>query len=272
MLKSLFWSLPHDIRRRVFMLSMPSKFNELQAYRRAGPESEYSLRPFDETKSIFIHIPKCAGTSVARALYRRRVGNKDGNHMTAGWYQLTFDEETYNRYFKFTFVRNPWDRLVSAYHFVKAGGMSEADRIWGERVLSRFSSFDDFVKRWVIEKNVTNIGEGLEKTRVVFAPQYGFVCIRGSKIPAVDFIGSFENIKTDFAHVAETIGVQVALDFLNVSNKSQRSYIDEYTDESRSIVADVYRTDIEMFGYDFENTKAPKAISVTQRPDIQPTR
>jgi hypothetical protein len=237
---------------------MPSKFSELQSFRRAGRESEYSLRPFDETRSIFFHLPKCAGSSVARTLYGRRVGNKDGSHMTAGWYQLTFDERTYKSYFKFTFTRNPWDRLLSAYRFVKAGGMSEADRAWGVDVLGRFSNFDDFVKRWLTVKKIENIGDGPAKTRVVFAPQYRFVCLRGSSRPELDFVGSFENINSDFQYVAKKIGVETPLSFLNVSNKGEKSYAEEYSDESKAIVAEVYRTDIEMFGYDFDNSKLPR--------------
>lgn len=237
------------------MLTMPSNYNELQVFRKMGSEAEYSLRPFDQTRSIFVHVPKCAGSSIAMALYGSRVGSRDGSHMTVGWYQLAFDEKTFNAYFKFTFVRNPWDRLLSAYRFVKAGGMSKADRDWADNVLSRFSSFDDFVKRWLTEKNITNIGDGAGKNRVVFLPQYRFVCVRGSKVPAVDFIGHFENIESDFIRVSERIGARATLGSLNVSNKSQERYVDQYTDESRAIVADVYRTDIEMFGYDFENKK-----------------
>jgi hypothetical protein len=178
--------------------------------------------------------------------------------MTAGWYQLTFDEQTYKSYFKFTFTRNPWDRLLSAYRFVKAGGMSEADRAWGVEVLGRFSSFDDFVKRWLTTEKIANIGDGPGSTRIVFAPQYRFVCLRGSSKPEVDFIGSFENIDSDFRYVAKTIGVETPLNFLNVSNIDNRSYAEEYSNESKAIVAEVYKTDIEMFGYDFENSKMPK--------------
>ena len=67
----------------------------------------------DEHQVIFIHIPKAAGTSVARALF-----GAASRHVPYGEYERATPDK-FRRYFKFSFVRNPWDRKVSLYHYVR---------------------------------------------------------------------------------------------------------------------------------------------------------
>ncbi len=80
-----------------------------------------------DIKSLFIHVPKCAGTSMEKLdwnrgnhhdtiydFYTKKEG-KLGNGQTG----VDFD---FDSYFKWAFARNPWDRLVSAYeHLLEAG-------------------------------------------------------------------------------------------------------------------------------------------------------
>jgi chondroitin 4-sulfotransferase 11 len=68
---------------------------------------------FHSKKCIFVHIPKTAGTSVTDALF----GTPRPRHRPLQWYE-GMEPELYKEYFKFAFVRNPWDRLVSGYHYV----------------------------------------------------------------------------------------------------------------------------------------------------------
>lgn len=81
------------------------KFEAMQKRRRNTSENGYSYEPFDKHKSIFVHIPKCAGVSVSRALY----GNLAGGHTSFDKYTNIFEPKRISEYFTFTVVRNPWD-------------------------------------------------------------------------------------------------------------------------------------------------------------------
>lgn len=73
----------------------------------------------DKYKCIFIHVPKVAGSSIERVIYQTDkwlVG-----HVKASDY-MKFDKDKFDSYFSFGFVRNPYDRVVSAYHYLKKGG------------------------------------------------------------------------------------------------------------------------------------------------------
>ncbi len=74
-------------------------------------------------------------------------------------------DDTYNQYFSFTFIRNPWDRLASACHFLKAGGFNEADRRRAGEHLSDHDDFRSFVRNWITSDNV--------RSWVHFIPQNG---------------------------------------------------------------------------------------------------
>lgn len=73
-------------------------------------------KAFDRTRSVFIHIPKTAGRSLVKGLY----GLNSVEHAGAEWYQR-IDALRFESYFKFAFVRNPWDRMVSAWSYLSQG-------------------------------------------------------------------------------------------------------------------------------------------------------
>jgi hypothetical protein len=230
---------PHRVRRELYRSARFGEFDYLESFRRIENKAGYCLRPFDENEVIFVHVPKAAGTSVSRSLF----GSLGGGHTKMSEYQVVFSPSELRRYFKFTFVRNPWDRLHSAYHFLRNGGASQRDREFA-RTLEDFGSFDEFVCRWVNEKNV--------ETFVHFEPQNRFICLPGRRKPAVDFVGRFENLAEDYEAIRARVASAQPL--LHVNKTDDRpDFREEYSDKARAIVARVYRRDIEMLGYAFEN-------------------
>ena len=192
---------------------------------------------FDRTHSLFIHVPKAAGRSVVRGLYDVR----SVEHATVEWYQA-LDSQRYSAYFCFTFVRNPWDRLVSAYTYLcKGGGPSnQEDSEWGQRLL-QYTDFDAFVCEWLRTDTAMH--------HILFTPQHLFLSDRFGNIE-LDFIGRFENLAEDYRTVAERIPGAGELPHINRSNSTP--YTEFYTERSRNIVAEVYARDIELFGYAFD--------------------
>ena len=192
----------------------------------------------DEFKCIFIHIPKTAGTSVSRTLF-----NRGSRHVAYFEYEKA-NRRKFNQYFKFSFVRNPWDRLVSTFFYLKRGGMGHMDKHWAEQNLAAFDDFESFVHNWVTKKNVWSW--------VHFVPQHHFICDDKLNVK-MDFVGRMECIQSDFSHVAEKIDSPAQLVRTNVG--SHDNYRDYYDAETRKIVADVYEKDIALFGYQFDSVR-----------------
>lgn len=214
----------------------PKKHKQFQKHRRPAPDSDYSYAPFDQRQALFVHIPKCAGVSVSRALF----GNLAGGHKSLAHYCDVFEPAVLRRFFKFTIVRNPWDRLLSAYVFLKQGGMDAADREWSARELADYDTFDRFVDGWL---NADAIWRGVH-----FYPQSYFLD-SGAYPVTLDFVGRFENLAEDFDTIGARMGVEVPLQRLNQSG--QRLYRQHYSASARDKVAALYAQDIERLGYEF---------------------
>ena len=240
--------IEHELRRCMFRYRNPETFRRLQDLRKVETDIGYSLKPFDDHRCIFVHIPKCAGMSVCKSLF----GNLAGGHNNMATYQKVFSARKFHNYFKFTFVRNPWDRLVSAYFFLKNGGFYETDRKWAEENLSGYTEFEIFVKRWVTRDNV--------QSWIHFRPKYTYICTRDDT-PMVDFIAYYENLEENFYYIRNRIGVSAKLLSLNVTNSRRKDYKSYYSDETRDIVADVFQEDIRIFGYNFDNSLLKKQLS-----------
>ena len=200
-------------------------------------QQEYSLKGFDELKCIYVHIPKSAGVSVNRALF----GNLGGGHRSVRQYKRIFGPTTFKNYFKFTFVRNPYSRLLSAYRFLKNGGMNDADKKWSQSNLNEVSSFAEFVHDWFTEESVFS--------RVHFRPQHAFIC-DGSLAPSVDFIGQFETIEDDFAYVCERLKISRTLKKANRGPHIVKHWSTYYSATAYDKIFQIYRKDFELFGYD----------------------
>jgi hypothetical protein len=244
---SVLWLLPYESRQLIFKTLSPRAYKRFQAMRVAEGGGR-SLKSFDEQRSIFVHITKCAGVSISKSLF----GNLGGAHLRIPHYQLIFSKREFEDYFKFTFVRNPWDRLVSAFHFLIKGGANKVDRQWADGNLSRFDDFHSFVTQWVNRKSIN--------TWKHFVPQYKFVCEPGRHTPRVDFIGYFEHLEDDFAYIRNRLGHTSDLQHLNKTGGERKGYQEYYTQATRDLVADVYREDIEIFGYEFEQSLSAKRI------------
>lgn len=190
---------------------------------------------FVSTKSIFIHVPKCAGSSICDALY----GGEKIGHRPASWYHTQYPEQ-YRDFFTFSFTRNPWDRLVSAWTYLRAQTNSHQDSDWAE-ALGRYRSFDDFVINWVHAGNI--------ERKIHFCPQHLYLLDNFGTM-SLDYVGKVEDFQKGFDFVAAQLGLSVDLKRVNQSrNDDYRSY---YNDKTIAHVEAVYQRDIQLFGYEFE--------------------
>ena len=202
-------------------------------------------------KCIFIHIPKCGGTSIEDILFKplKERTTKDlwmlpNEYQTGGLQHLMSSHiieevggDIFSKYFTFSFVRNPWDKMVSQYNYTIAKRKDLLDHIG----ITKSASFEEYI-------NCVSSTEIF----VQWDQQYKFLYI--NKKCVVDFIGRFENLQEDFNVVCNKIGIpQQQLPHKNATK--HKHYTEYYDDETRQIVAEKYAKDIEYFGYEFgENT------------------
>ena len=183
-----------------------------------------------DLKCVFVHIPKTGGCSVVDCLLSRR---KTSNHR---YLRQDVSKRTKN-YFIFTFIRNPFDRFVSAYFYFKTYGRRFPGDIKMGKVVNIYESFNDFVL------NFNNISRD-EFGEPHFDPQITWMDDR------IDFIGRFENFQEDFNVVCNKAGIPQRQ--LPHKNKvKHKHYTEYYSAETREIVAKKYAKDIKIFGYKF---------------------
>lgn len=167
-----------------------------------------------------------------QGVLRRLLGRPERHyHPSVGYYEhihawrvrAYVGEDVWRRYYKFAFVRNPWDREVSFY-FYKTRHDSPTRR-----------TFDAFMankkRAWV---------ESLEI--------YG---IDGKS--AVDFLGRYETLEQDFCMALADIGLpgSLQLPLTNASAKEGAGYRSFYSDATRRMVGEWYGAEIADLGYAF---------------------
>ena len=133
-------------------------------------------------------------------------------------------------YFSFSFVRNPWDRIISFFYKFKR------------------ESYDK-PRDWIIE--ASELERAYEDVNIKLPPsQLQILESETGKIP-FSFIGRFEKLEKDFGFICDKIGLQgVGLSHLN---KSEHNCYQEYYDKTtKEIIRKKYNKEIELFGYKFD--------------------
>ncbi len=187
-----------------------------------------------DPKCVFIHIPKTGGASIRHGVFQGQVkGPKQG-----------FVPENWMQHFKFAFVRNPYDRAVSAWQMF-ANGMQNS--VWQHPQDQKGVSFKRFLEL-AMDDSVAFDGARLtteEKIRHHAIPQtHKFNCLQFA-----DFVGRFESFEEDFKKIAARIGHPV--EKLPHWNRTQReaNFMSYYDAEAKSIVEDFYREDFAQLNY-----------------------
>ncbi|ELS03996.1 Sulfotransferase family [Xenococcus sp. PCC 7305] len=211
-------------------------------------------------KFIFFHVTKAAGTSVKEALkkyaeepnrfkMKRPPKEKNGKpnklyelwqsslwHAKAKDVKKEFPEE-YDNFYKFAFVRNPWDWQVSYYHFI----LKETTHIRHELVKNMPGGFEEYLEWVIATKNPFPKGATKLQKEIIVEPNGEL---------NIDYLGRYETLNDDFDHVCQVLNLQTSLPRLNQSK--HRDYRGYYNDRTRKLVADNFQEDIELFGYSFD--------------------
>lgn len=200
-------------------------------------------------KKIFMHIHKCAGTSMYRTLSGfpgfvccvARPGN-----FPQRLSREYIPDDVWDSAFKFTFVRNPYDRVVSAYKmFMKT-----------ERWPVHFPTFKDFAHflQWTdvdqhtvfdevpIDTFTARIDNIIHHCSSYHNPKY--------RLGEMNFVGRIETMESDMGEISKQFGVEnIELPRMNATGADD--YRNYYCDTTKAIIGKVYARDIDRFEYRF---------------------
>ena len=203
-------------------------------------------------KLLFIHIPRTGGTSIEtrfridllkiqapQEVYGKTCPAENAIYHLNNrqHYPIRFFDhiEDIDEYFKFSFIRNPFDRLVSVYEY---------------SVLKKRYSFTQLVMLLPIlsQRNKTFS----PSIYCHLTPQHKFLNSDNHK---VDVIGRFENLLEDFKNIAlhNNLPVKELPHFFKTDRKPYPEY---YNPITRKIVQFVYRRDLRLYGYRFDKQKS----------------
>ena len=234
MLQRLFWKLlPKP--QRAFLLGRLSVVDR-QAVNKSLSAVTTLPSAFARHQCVFIHVPKCAGSSVCSAL----LDGRWPGHLPYYWYQQQFPEHC-ARSFKFAFVRDPLERAHSAYIYLRGNPMGDRD-LPAQALVSSYRDFDHFIAGWLHPENL--------RRQLHFAPQTDFMVDHLGHM-AMDFLGRQESLQEDFQHLCERLGVVSGLPHLNVSLGRRNEPVRDFCSlRTRRLVRRAYQRDYEVLGYE----------------------
>lgn len=194
---------------------------------------------------VFIHVPKAAGTSLSEALYGRFLG-----HVRAVDVRRWAPRKVVSLPMAGV-TRNPWDRLVSAYRFVRRGvgiGGQTPGAVWrsSQYNIPEFETFERFLTEWLAKRNPRDLD-------LIFQPQCDFVCDHNGNV-VVDHLGRFEDLPETYAFLWPRSPDRPKV---GLSNRSG-SIIDFrtfYTRELAKLAGSIYSEDVASFGYSFDSNR-----------------
>lgn len=191
----------------------------------------------DDKKVIFVHIPKAAGTSVCKAVFN----SSDSSHYTARCFRSD-NPKKFQSYYKFTVVRNPYERFCSAYNYIQNGGerLSAKDKHFRDTFLINYADINDFAENGLTKEEVGQ--------RPHFDSQHEYVYDNDSSTLIVDYVGRLENLDAFSEHLSEKLNSTINVGHQNKTNNNRN--VIELSEKAKKFVYEYYRKDFELLGYE----------------------
>lgn len=178
---------------------------------------------------IFIHIPKTAGHSMELSPFI-------GGNMHETIHQLSLKEDFNPDYFKWSFVRNPYTRIISGYFYAKDFNKDLFKDYEGD-------TFKDFVMNY--KNTLSDIKD--DSSNGLWFPQTYFLESENTKL---DFIGRFENLAQDWIFIVRKILNNGKTCALKHWNKTYDNHMDNYTKEIKDTIYNIYKEDFDTYNYE----------------------
>ena len=199
---------------------------------------------------IFVHIPKTGGTSIEDVIWpkprrgedlwmgfiapgRNKYQTGGLQHLLARQIRIEVGGDVFTRYFKFSIVRNPWDRVISQYSYLKQ--RPDLQDYFGVKADAPLAQYLAAISR---------------SDHVQVMPQLNFLR-DGNGTMLVDLVGRFETLAQDAREIFRRIGIDDAVMPHEAKSDRRSGYRDYYDDETRERVTELYAEDIAHFGYAF---------------------
>ena len=196
---------------------------------------------------VFIHVPKTAGSSIHVALKDfyglKGILREDPpppiHHMGAK--DLLINHPECAPYFKFAFVRNPYERLLSGYSEFTQMASNNGGRANYSLDIFKYKDFSHFCaalerSEWIRD--------------VHFSPQHEFLYDGDECL--VDFVGKYENLQNDLSHICKTVGIH-NIDMSMLPRHRQTKHVHwaaYYLPKTKRAIKECYARDFELFGYE----------------------
>ena len=197
------------------------------------------MRVSPSHRLLFVHVPKTGGSSVEQLLDQRLADSTPMSPRHAPLHNALKRSPELAGYWTFGFVRNPWARMVSWWSMVSQRPEDHpqmaTNELWQD-VRAHAADFEQFVL------------EAPERHLRLRRPQVDYLTQRGGR--HADFIGRTETLAADVR--AMLARFELAGGEVPHENASEHAdYREYYTAKSRQHVAELFRSDIAAFGYDF---------------------
>jgi len=187
--------------------------------------------------SVFIHIPKCAGSSIKEMLQDLNESSDIHSKLKDDIQILKNKQIDIKRYLIFTVLRNPWDRMVSCYFFYRD-------------IIKRNGKIANKAKKLDFKDWVSYIYENQKSFSFIHDNCLDYLTYKNKVM--VDYIINFHNFSEDIDELKNILHLKLPTLHVNYSKHAFYKYY--YSEKEIEIISKIYKRDIDYFNFDFEKT------------------
>lgn len=190
----------------------------------------------NKLKIIFIHIQKSGGSSIIDFFNVKKSHNKIEKDILI----LNEKKINLNRVFKFTVIRNPWDRMVSFFHYHKQRLKTQEWKYIKDLNFTKFIRSNHF-EFWARKNNITNY-------------------IKHKDIAHIDYYIDFNNLKKDFELIKLITNIKKNL--MHINKSKHEEYKKYYRNENnKHIISTLFKDEINFFNFEFDKPTELKHLN-----------